>query len=134
MIQKLLSVTDLFFCDIKLIDEENHKNYTGVGNALILENLKKLHGEGKQLLINTPLVPGITDTEENIADIAGWMKRNIPQVPLRLLNYNLLARAKWESLGLVYKPGDIKPLKEDEIKKLALLAEKEGVNTTYRMG
>jgi len=133
-IQVLYPVTDLFYCDLKLIDNQAHKKYTGADNSLILENVKRLYGEGKKLVIHLPLVPGITDSKENICGIAEWIKQNIPGTQLELLNYNLLARAKWENLDMIYSPGDIKPSKEAEVKELAGLAEKAGVRTRYRMG
>ena len=133
-IRKLIPVTDMFFCDLKLIDDEAHKEYVGVSNELILANLIKLYDEKKQVTIHTPLIPGITDSGENIRNIAVWMKRNIPDANLELLNYNPLARAKWENLNMVYEPGEMKPLREETIKELAGISQKEGITTTYRMG
>jgi pyruvate formate lyase activating enzyme len=133
-IRKLIPVTDLFYCDLKLIDSSLHKEHVGAANDLILENLKRLYAEGKPIVIHTPLVPGITDTKENIGGIVKWMKQNIPGASLELLNYNPLAKAKWQNLNLDYKPGDLKPLKENVIKDLAALGEKAGIKTLYRMG
>jgi hypothetical protein len=62
------------------------------------------------------------------------MKENIPGTVLELLNYNPLARAKWENLQLNYMPGDLKPLKIDALRSLADLAEKTGIRTLFRQG
>ncbi len=65
----LLSVikyTDLFLFDLKLMDEELHKKFTGVSNLIIIENLVKLSSNHKNIIIRIPVVPGINDSIENI--------------------------------------------------------------------
>jgi pyruvate formate lyase activating enzyme len=133
-IEIISPLVDLFYCDLKLIDCHKHREYVGVSNKLILDNLKRLHLDGNEIVVHTPLVPGITDSEDNIQGIALWMKENIPGTMLELLNYNPLARAKWENLQLDYAPGDLKPFKIDALWGLVALAEKTGVKTLFRQG
>jgi pyruvate formate lyase activating enzyme len=90
----------LIYMDLKLADPERHKEYTGVDNASILRNLEYLRG--KNAVIRTPLIPGITDTEENLAAI----KKLVGYLPHELLPYNEMADAKYGMLGMEY------PLKE----------------------
>ena len=68
--QKLVDRSDLVFFDLKLIDRAAHQHYTGQSNDLILNNLKILSASGKPFVIRVPLVPGVTDTDENLASIA----------------------------------------------------------------
>ncbi len=62
---------DLFLYDLKLLDDLNHRRYTGVSNKFILDNLMYLvkNGRGKDVIIRFPLVPQITDTDENIKNL-----------------------------------------------------------------
>lgn len=63
-------INTIYF-DLKLIDNTLHNQYTGKGNNLILENLQKLFSPKKhKIIIRTPLIPGITDTIENLGNIS----------------------------------------------------------------
>ena len=90
---------DFVIMDIKLADGEAHKKYTGVDNAVILENLKYLQASGKPHIIRTPLIPGITDTPENLAAV----EKLVGNSRWEKLPYNTLAGAKYKMLGMEYK-------------------------------
>ena len=89
---------DFVIMDIKLADTERHKAYTGAGNEKILSNFEKLQKSGKPYLIRTPLIPGITDTQENLNAI----KKLIGDSHWEQLPYNNMAGAKYEMLGMTY--------------------------------
>ena len=93
--ERILALTDYVMMDIKLIDGEAHRRYTGVDNRPILENLARLRASGKPYLLRVPLIPGITDTEENLRDIATVAGDS----PVELLPYNRMAGAKYASVG-----------------------------------
>jgi pyruvate formate lyase activating enzyme len=57
---------DMFLCDIKHMDSEIHKRFTGVGNNLLLENIRLLSNTGKDIIIRIPIIPGFNDDKENI--------------------------------------------------------------------
>lgn len=71
---------DLFLYDLKIIDEEMHKKYTGVSNGIILENLKWLYSSGKKVILRFPVIPGITDTIENIRDMKSFIISSLPHI------------------------------------------------------
>ena len=58
--------TDLFLCDIKHMDNDTHEHFTGVGNSLILDNIKRLSKSGKEIVIRIPVVCGFNDDQSNI--------------------------------------------------------------------
>ena len=58
--------TGLFLCDIKHMDSGAHERFTGVGNSLILENIKRLSKSGREIVIRIPIVCGFNDDEANI--------------------------------------------------------------------
>lgn len=90
---------NLVIMDIKLADSELHRKYTGVGNEIILENFEMLKNSGKPYLIRTPLIPGITDTAENLDAI----KQLIGTSDWEQLPYNKMAGAKYKMLGMSYE-------------------------------
>ena len=85
--------------DIKLADDTLHRQYTGVSNQPILNNLEQLRQSGKPFLLRTPLIPGITDTDENLAQIENLVAGD----PWERLPYNTLTPMKYERIGEPYR-------------------------------
>lgn len=100
--RKVIGSVDYVMQDIKLADPQAHIRYTGVSNERILENIAWLKASGKEFVFRVPLIPGITDTEENlraVSQIAGGFRTE-------LLPYNSLAGAKYPMLGMEYPLGE----------------------------
>lgn len=89
---------DFVMMDLKLMDEEAHLRYTGVSNRQILKNAAWLMESGIPFLFRTPLIPGITDTRENLAAVAAFAK----EARVELLPYNTLAAAKYGAVHRTY--------------------------------
>lgn len=107
--QKVLSHFDYCLQDIKIVDKRMHKEYTGVDNKKILANVEWLKQSGIPFVIRVPLIPEITDTEENlsaIAEIAG-------DHPVELMPYNELAGAKYGMVGMEYSLPALRNRQED---------------------
>ena len=103
IVQKLLPYLDYIYADMKIFDHEEHKRFTGVDNRLIKENIAYLLKHKKeQVTIRTPLIPDITATKENISQIAGFLSALDKEVSYELLNYNPLAQAKYDYVGMKY--------------------------------
>ena len=100
----VLARTDLVFYDLKLIDRAAHLRYTGMDNDLILGNLDALAASGKPFVVRVPLVPGVTDTDENLAAIARAVEKMSALVEVDLLPYNRAAGAKYRYAGMEFKP------------------------------
>ncbi len=122
---RLLPHTDLVLYDIKLIDAAEHERWTGASNDLILANAERLANEGVATTIRVPLIPGITDTDENIRGIAEFMRR-VGLSSIELLPYNPSAGAKYEWLGQEYAL-DLEPQSADKLKALSRIATDAGV-------
>lgn len=71
----LLPVTRLWLFDIKHMDPEIHLNLTGVENAPILENLKRLNQSGARIWVRIPTIQGITDTPENLQAVTDFCRQ-----------------------------------------------------------
>lgn len=114
--KKIASFTDLFLYDIKIFDSEKHKSYTGIGNELIFENLKKLFAMKAKLWIRIPVIAGINDTEEEIRNIKTFIfDCGIPE-KTELLPYHSMGENKYFSIGK--KPPDFKSPEPEEVKRL----------------
>jgi pyruvate formate lyase activating enzyme len=98
----VLPHVDTLYIDIKLFDDEAHRRYCGAGNRTILENFARLNelsrGNGFTLLPRTPLIPGITDTPDNLQAIARFLSDN-GVTTARLLPNNPLWMAKNKKIG-----------------------------------
>ena len=101
--KRVLDNSDYFLFDVKLINDALHKRYTGVSNEPILENFKALVHSGKDFVIRTPLIPTVTDTVENITDIAKLLSKNGVKY-IELLPYNKMAGSKYRLAGMTYSP------------------------------
>ena len=104
VLERLADLCDLVLYDLKLLDDQLHRQWTGASNRQILDNARRsprrLDGgqAGRDVQVRLPLIPGITDTARNVADIASFMlAAGLPR--LVLLPYNPSAAAKYEWLG-----------------------------------
>jgi pyruvate formate lyase activating enzyme len=127
-IEKLLPYLDYYLMDIKHINSEKHKAFTGRSNELILENAKKLAVCAKNLIIRTPVIPTFNDTEEEIAEIAKFAS-SLPNVKQHhLLPYHRLGMDKYEGLGREYTLKDIVPPTEEHMQRLLEVASSYGLD------
>ena len=108
-----------------MIDEDRHKNFTGVSNVMILRNLQRLTQSGAQLIIRIPLIPGITDTEDNLHGIFAFM-REAGLRRVALLPYNPSAGAKYEWLDRAYEL-EAEPQDEALLQRLVDLGCSQGL-------
>lgn len=95
-VEKVVSDCDLFFADFKIPDTQKHKMYTGVGNGMILSNLKKLAETDAKIIVRIPLIPGVNDSDGDIilfANALGVMADRLSGI--EVLRYNNLAESKY---------------------------------------
>lgn len=114
------------FVDVKHMDGERHKALTGVGNQLILENIRRLCQElprrGGRVILRLPLVPGYTDSPENVAATARFAAGLEGTPELNLLPYHNLGESKYEMIGASYGLGDVESRKGRDPRLLELQA------------
>jgi len=132
----LLPHTDLVLYDLKEINADRHKEFTGVSNTRILENLillrrfMKEHSLPGELWIRTPLIPGCTATPENLRGIGMFIKEHLgPSVSRwELCTFNNLCINKYEGLGIDWDFRKAGLLSRDEAERLTCLARESGVD------
>ena len=128
ILEEISGLVDLFLYDIKLVDDDLHKKYTKISNKLILENLRKLDGLGKHIIIRVPIVPTITDTEENLNQISNIIKDLNNVQRLDLLPYNKLGEEKYRRLNREYRTKNIEPPSEKKMEEFRRFFVSKGHN------
>jgi pyruvate formate lyase activating enzyme len=102
---RVVERTDLVYFDLKLIDGEAHRRWTGQDNGPILRNLALLEQLARPFVARVPLVPGVTDTEDNLAAVASALALTPTLVEVQLLPYNRAAGGKYAACGMTFEPG-----------------------------
>ncbi|MBN2044259.1 MAG: glycyl-radical enzyme activating protein [Anaerolineales bacterium] len=108
VLDRLLRHTDLVLFDLKLIDSDQHRQFTGQPNETILENLLyvrdmiRMQKHPVDLWIRTPLIPGATDTEENLRGLSRFISAELDALISRweLCAFNNLCKDQYARLGL----------------------------------
>lgn len=130
--KKVTKNINLLLYDIKHINSEKHKAGTGVTNEIILDNLKKIRKEKKDLecVIRIPLIPGFNDDEENVTKTAEFVNSlGIKQIDL--LPFNELPGAKYKEIGKgQWEFFSLKRQTEGYLNRLANNIRKIGLNVT----
>ena len=102
-IERLRGDVDLFLYDVKLMDEERHRRFTGVGNRRILENLRALSAGGHRIVLRVPVIPGVNDDDANVGAMAA-MAASLPRVDgVDLLPYHRTGVDKYVRLDRTYQ-------------------------------
>jgi len=100
--EKVLEYTDLVLYDLKVMDPEKHKEYSGVRNDLILENAKRISEMGIKMRIRVPIIPNVNDNEENMRQLGEFVSTLDTVEGLDLLPFHPWAGAKYRIFGLDY--------------------------------
>ena len=97
----LAKSTDLFLYDLKILDDDRHRQYTGVSNVVILENLTALCEVRANVWIRVPVIPGFNDDPRDVEATAAWVASLGNVQRMHLLPYHALGTNKAERVGLV---------------------------------
>jgi pyruvate formate lyase activating enzyme len=127
----ILQYADLVLYDLKHMISGRHREYTGVPNGLILNNVRKIHHELKiPIWVRTPVIPGCTDSYENIHATARFVANELSSsVPVYLLAYHRLGETKYERLGQEGKSVSITPPTNEHMLELQKIVSSYGLDT-----
>ena len=127
LIERYIPYTDYVLMDIKHMDSDKHKEFTGVRNELIHENALKFAKSDVELIIRVPVIPTFNNTPEEITAIAEFAAR-LPGVErLHLLPYHRLGQGKYDGLGREYSMRGIEPMSREYMEMLLHTAERSGL-------
>ena len=132
-LEEMLLHIDLFLYDVKHMDTKKHEQFTGVGNELILENLRKINQRGKRVWVTVALIPDYNDSEENLSRIAAFVKTLGAVEKVLLLPYNYLADVRHTYIGRKYKPGQIAPHSKEQMMAFLELFSRLGVKAELNL-
>ena len=132
-VRPILDKLDLIMFDVKIFDSVEHKRWTGVENAELLDNARRLDTLDRPLIARTPLIPGATDSAENIRAIAGFLRNFRNLRCYELLNFNPLGESKYRALEEKNPFVSARPLKPEALNRLREAAESVG-NLTIQIG
>ena len=132
----LLPHIDILLHDVKEIDPQRHKRFTGSSNDRILENLLHVrdylntYGTQKEFWIRTPIIPDATARDESIMGIGHFIAKNLGDVVDRweLCSFNNLCRDKYKRLGLTWHFQDYALLTESVMEQITRVAKNSGVD------
>lgn len=113
----LMKYTDLFMLDIKHIDDECHKKLTGCSNKNILDMANYLSDNNKDMWIRHVLVPGITDSKEQLTNLKEFISTLNSVKKVEILPYHTLGVFKWEQLGIPYGLENVNPPTKEQIEE-----------------
>ncbi len=131
MFERVLDKVDLFLYDIKLMDDGLHERYTGVSNLTILENMERLSRTDADILPRIPLIPGITDTDENIDAVILFLSGLEGIGCVSLLPYNKIAEDKFERFGMASRIGELPIQTESELRAMGTRFENAGFRVSF---
>jgi pyruvate formate lyase activating enzyme len=123
---RVVQLVDLFLIDLKHMDSEEHKIYTGVANETILKNIGKLSALNKDIYIRIPIIPGINDGEKNLRETAEFLLgQNINQV--NILPYHKIGIEKYNRLHKEYMLKELLEPSKEHIREVVEYLEKKGL-------
>jgi len=127
--KKIFPFVDLLLYDLKIIDDEYHQKFTKVSNKIILSNLKLLIEEDKNVIIRFPIIPGFTDSSDNINSIIELLLEIKKDWTIHLLPYHNTAKDKYRRLGMKYDIKELKAIGEKHINEIGKIFVNNGFNT-----
>lgn len=128
-LESVLEVSDMLLLDLKLADDEAHRRFTGVGNTRILQNAEwaaqYARERGRTIWVRTPIIPGATDSAENIAAVGQFIAAHMAGAVERweLCAFNNLCRDKYARAGIQWDYEEAPLMRREDMEYLRGIAE-----------
>jgi pyruvate formate lyase activating enzyme len=116
---------DMFLYDLKVMDSERHRQFTGADNKLILKNLTQLAAHGKAIDIRMPLIPGVNDDEENLRAVSEFLSP-LGLKRIDLLPYHRIGSDKYHRIKLEHRMGAVAQPTPDQMQAVAARLARDG--------
>lgn len=126
--ERVLPYTKLVLFDVKHIDPTVHLRVTGKSNEKILRSLKLVAGSGVPVIVRVPVIPGVNDSDESIAQIARHVASLGTLKDVSLLAYHRFGQSKYEMLDRRYRLSELLPPEDSQLEKLADIVRSFGLN------
>jgi pyruvate formate lyase activating enzyme len=128
-LEKVLNYTNLVLFDLKLIDPLSHRSLIRKSNQFILQNARIVASRRIPVIFRIPLIPGITDSDENLTGIVAFLKTLDlnGEIEIGLVPYHKYGIGKYDMLDRSYRIAGLTPLEEEQIQSRKALIESFGV-------
>jgi pyruvate formate lyase activating enzyme len=126
-IEQITQYVDFFLWDIKQMDPQKHREFTGVSNELILSNARAVSERGVPLYVRIPVIPGYNDSEENIRLTCAFASTLSTLVEVDLMPVHHLGRSRYKSLDRPYPIDRVSLIPEDVQHDMKRLVESYGL-------
>lgn len=124
-VEEVIPYVDTVLLDIKHMNPEKHKQYTGVSNDLILKNAQMI-SQISRTVVRVPVIPGFNYSEEEIEAIAEFAKTLRGVRTIHLLPYHTFGENKYNLLGRDYGLEGVKPIKPEDMDRCKAAVERQG--------
>lgn len=124
-LDEILEVTDLVLLDMKHINEDKHKEITGLSNKNTIEFAKYLAKKGIPVWIRHVLVPGLSNDQKDLSELGDFIETLSNVEKVEILPYHKMGEYKWEQLGLTNKLVDVSPPSAEEVDEAYRLLTKK---------
>lgn len=126
-LQTVLEYTDYVLYDLKHTDENMHKEGTGVGLSLILDNLTRVAESGKNLTVRMPIIPEFNMNEKHILKAIEILKK-LNRNEVHILPFHQFGKQKYEYLGREYELENLRTPTDEEMESIKQMFEENGIN------
>jgi pyruvate formate lyase activating enzyme len=126
------AVVDGFLFDVKMIDPEKHEAWTNRDNDLILENFGRAVASGKAVRMRVIIIPGLTDTEDNLNGIVRLAREKEFSGPIDLMPYHRMGAGKYRNMGKDYAMDGVEPPTPKRLEEIVRFFEGAGFQTTIQ--
>lgn len=127
-IESVLPYTDTFLYDVKMMDTELHRQYIGVHNHHILDNLTTLSDAGANIWIRVPLIGGVNDTTDNFKQLGDFLiQRQIRYERVCLLPYHNTGSGKYSRMQRSYEGEQFMTPSMERMEELKALLTEKGI-------
>lgn len=127
-VRMLIPLVDWWMCDLKLADEEAHRQWTGWSNSRTISNLRMLGDLGVPVIVRTPVVPGVNDSNTEIESICNIVKEIKSLKYYELLGFHTLGADKFTFMGIDNPMPNAKPLPSRRLEALKRIVTQMGIN------
>ena len=127
-VKKVLGEADLILLDLKCMNKEIHKQLTGVELEVILKTTEYLASINKKVWIRHVLVPGITDSDEQLNKLAEYVSKMKNVEKIEILPFHKMGEYKWEELGYKYELGNTEQPTIERVENAKNIMKKYGIN------
>ena len=127
-VEPALNKIDLVLYDIKHMDSDRHRELTGVGNEVILENFVRLVRSGREVVARFPVIPGANDGEANVGATAEFLRKVAPGIRTDILPYHRLGNSKYPCLGMEYELSEAGTLSDGEVDRITAIFADRGLS------